>query len=186
MKRILLLIPFLALAACADAPEAPSEASPETTATASSTGEMLLVGEALPAGDALTAEALVAQAEALNGETVLVEGEIEKVCQMAGCWLTFITDDNESIRVAVPRDEDDNYVFTFPTDVAGQMVRVGGTFTVEEESVEVLRHYAEDEGASEEEVAAITEPRLTLALVASGAELAMASAPAEPAPTDNA
>jgi len=173
MKRSLFLIPLLALAACSDVADSPSIVS--ETDTASSTAEMVLVGEALPAGDALTADALVAQASDLNGETVLVEGEIEKVCQQAGCWLTFVTDDNQSIRVAVPRDDEDNYVFTFPKDVAGQTVRVAGTFTVEEESVDILRHYAEDEGASDEEVAAITEPRLTLALEASGAELAGAS-----------
>ncbi|GAB5536704.1 MAG: hypothetical protein Rubg2KO_29530 [Rubricoccaceae bacterium] len=176
MKRFLLLIPFLALAACADAPD---DTATTTTETASSTAEMVLVGEALPAGDALTADALVAQASDLNGQTVLVEGEIEKVCQQAGCWLTFITEDNQSIRVAVPRDEEDNYMFTFPQDASGRTVRVAGTFTMEEESVEILRHYAEDEGASEEEVAAITEPRLTLALEASGAELAGESENAE-------
>ncbi|MEO0558902.1 MAG: DUF4920 domain-containing protein [Bacteroidota bacterium] len=184
MKRLLFLIPALALAACADAPETAEVVI--DTETASWSAEVVLVGEALPAGDALTADALVAQAEDLNGETVLVEGEIEKVCQMAGCWLTFLTEDNQSVRVAVPRDEDDNYMFTFPTNASGRMARVAGTFTMEEESVETLRHYAEDEGASEEEVAAITEPRLTLALEASGAELTGEPDPTEPEVTDNA
>ena len=191
MKRFLFLLPLFVLAACSDVSDSPSIVDDAETETASSTAEMVLVGEALPGGDALTADALVAQASDLNGETVLVEGEIEKVCQMAGCWLTFITEDNQSIRVAVPRDDEDNYVFTFPTDVAGRTARVAGTFTMEEESVETLRHYAEDEGASEEEVAAITEPRITLALEASGAELTGDPSPTEPeatesAPTDNA
>ena len=186
MKRSLFLIPLLALAACSDVSDSPSIVADPETETASSTAEMVLVGEAVPAGDALTADALVAQASDLNGETVLVEGQIEKVCQMAGCWLTFITEDNRSIRVAVPRDDEDNYVFTFPQDASGRTARVAGTFTVEEESVEILRHYAEDEGASEEEIAAITEPRLTLALEASGAELTGDPTPTEPEPTENA
>ena len=184
MKRFLFLIPFLALAACAEAPETATE--PDTEAAASSTAETVLVGATVPEGEALTADALVAQASALNGETVLVEGQIEKVCQMAGCWLTFVTEDGQAVRVNVPRDAEANYVFTFPQDASGRTARVAGTFTVEEESVEILRHYAEDEGASEEEIAAITEPRLTLALEASGAELTGAPAPTEPAPTGNA
>ena len=184
MKR-LLLIPFLALAACADAPEPTTETVPDTE-VASSTAERVLVGDVLPEGEALTANALVDQADALNGETVLVEGQIEKVCQMAGCWLTFVTDEGQAVRVNVPRDDEDNYVFTFPQDSSGRTARVAGTFTMEEESVELLKHYAEDEGASEEEIAAITEPRLTLALEASGAELTGDPHPTEPEPTENA
>lgn len=184
MKR-LLLIPLLALAACADTPETTDPQSAEAE-IASSSAETVLVGEALPAGDALTADALVAQADDLDGQAVLVEGQIEKVCQQAGCWLTFVTDAGQAVRVNVPRDEEDNYVFTFPKDAGGRTARVAGTFTVEEESVEILRHYAEDEGASEEEVAAITEPRLTLALEASGAELTGQPNPTEPETTENA
>ena len=47
-----------------------------------------------------------------------------------------------------------------------------GILDVTPESVEDQRHYAEDAGASPEEVAAITEPKNTLVLTALGAELA--------------
>ena len=35
-------------------------------------------------------------------------------------------------------------------------------------SVETLRHYAEDEGKSQKEILAITEPQITLSLLADG------------------
>ena len=177
MKRFLLL-PLLALAACAapDDPASPSAALAEgassTDETAVVSNELVRVGEAVPDGEALTPAALVSQSDELNGEAVLVEGDVEKVCQMAGCWLTFVTEANESIRINVPRDAEDNYLFTFPSDAPGRTARIAGTLTVEEESVETLRHYAEDEGASEEEIAAITAPRRTLAVEAAGVELA--------------
>ena len=49
------------------------------------------------------------------------------------------------------------------------------TFAVETTSVDDLRHYAEDDGASEEEIAAITEPEETFVLTALGAEVADAA-----------
>ena len=174
--RRLLLFPLLALAACAsDAPAPAPDARSADETTALAPDGPLRVGEAVPEGQALTPTVLVSQADALNGQTVLVEGDVEKVCQMAGCWLTFVTEDNEPVRINVPRDDADNYVFTFPSDAPGRTARIAGTLTVEEESVETLRHYAEDEGASAEEVAAITEPRRTLAVEARGAELALAT-----------
>ena len=166
----LLLVPLLALAACADAPE-PEPAVPSEPVEPA----LILVGDAVPDGEALSAAELADQAEALDGQAVVVEGEIVKVCQMAGCWITFATDGAAPVRINVPRDEDHDYAFTFPQDIEGRTARVAGTVTVEEESVEILRHYAEDEGASPEEVAAITAPRRTLALEATGAELAAAT-----------
>ena len=174
--RRLLFVPLLALAACAsDAPDAPVADDTAAVADTPAADGRLQIGEALPEGEALTPTRLASQAAALSGETVLVEGEVEKVCQMAGCWLTFMTEGNEPVRINVPRDAEDDYVFTFPSDAPGRTARVAGTLTVEEESVETLRHYAEDEGASAEAVAAITEPRRTLAIEALGAELAPAT-----------
>ena len=168
----LLLLPLLALAACANAPDGDAPTAIVQTVEAP---ERILVGDALPGDAALSTDALIADAEALDGQTVVVEGEVTKVCQMAGCWLTLVGADGQPVRINVPRDDADDYLFTFPQGVEGRTARVAGTFTVEEESVEILRHYAEDEGASPDEIAAITEPRRTLALEATGAELTEAT-----------
>ena len=183
MTRLLLF--SLALAApllvgcAADAPaDAPAtEASSTDAASASSSAGSVTVGEPIDGGlVVLTADEVAARAAELDGQELTVEGDVSEVCQQKGCWLTFATASGEPFRVAVPKDEAGEYVYTFPTDVAGRRARIAGTFSVEEESVETLRHLAEDAGQSAEEVAAITEPKRTLSLTASGAELAPADA----------
>ena len=180
MSRFLPLLFCLTLAACAsDAPEAPEPEAAPPGAEAAEDAAML--GEPVPAGDALSADDLVADAGAYAGQTVVVEGTVREVCQQAGCWLTLAAADGQTIRVEVPRDETESYVYTFPTDIDGQTVRLAGMLAVETESVDDLRHYAEDAGASQEELDAITEPKQTMVLTASGAELAPAATEADPA-----
>ena len=55
-----------------------------------------------------------------------------------------------------------------PKDIAGREVIVNGKAFVNEVSVEELRHYAEDAGKSEEEIAQITEPEKTYSFLADG------------------
>lgn len=180
MRRLLLLALPLALAACAPDPDdAPAAEGPpaEQASTEFATTGAVTVGEPIEGAlVVLTADELAAQAAEFDGQEVTVEGDVSAVCQQKGCWLTFATASGEPFRVSVPKDEAGEYVYTFPTDVAGRHARVAGTFSVEEESVEMLRHLAEDAGQSAEEVAAITEPKRTLSLTASGAELAPADA----------
>lgn len=61
-----------------------------------------------------------------------------------------------------------DYGFFMPKDIAGQEIIVNGKAYVEEMSVEDQRHYAEDGGKTAEEIAAITEPKRTLAFEADG------------------
>ena len=176
MPRLILLPLLLALAACAG-----DEAAPDATASAvADTPDVterivrdgaVLVGEAVPGGEALSADELIAQASDLNGATVTVEGTVREVCQMEGCWLTLADAEGRTVRISVPRGEG-GYDFTFPTDASGRHARIFGPLAVEEESVESQRHYAEDGGASPDEVAAITEPKRTIVLTALGARLA--------------
>ena len=156
--RLLLLLPALVLAACT-VETAPPAAGPAET-----------VGGAVPVGLALTPDLLVARADALDGEDVVVEGTPREVCQKAGCWLTLADADGRTVRVVVPKDEAGAYAFTFPTDASGERYRIAGRFAVETASVDEQRHYAEDAGASAGEVAAITEPERSLVLTATGAE----------------
>lgn len=107
---------------------------------------------------------------------VRVQGTVAKVCQMKGCWLTFETTASAPVRVQVPRDSA-GYVFTFPTDLGAADVIVEGTVTSDSTDVETLRHFAEDEGRSQEEIDAITEPERTIILTARGA-LVRRAAPA--------
>ena len=174
MTRALALALLLPLAACTDT----ADTAVETSAPAPETGALVL-GEPVPSGEAITSTELIAGASDYAGQEVLVEGVAREVCQMAGCWLTFSDADGQTVRVNVPRDETGSYLFTFPDDASGQTIRVLGTLAVETESVEDQRHYAQDGGATADEVAAITEPRQTLALTARGAEVLRPSAPTD-------
>ncbi|MEM0962398.1 MAG: DUF4920 domain-containing protein [Bacteroidota bacterium] len=174
MIRTLLLVPALALAACAGEPADDAAASGPPEGTIAQT-PVETFGEPVPAGDILTPAALIADAEAYDGETVTVEGTVREACAKMGCWLTFSDDQGQIVRVMVPRDDEGQYVYTFPLDVPGRTVRLTGDFAMETTSVDDLRHYAEDEGASAEEVAAITEPEQTLMLTATGAEVEVES-----------
>jgi hypothetical protein len=167
-RLVLLLAPSLALAACADdAGEQPAD----DAAVPAEVGASETVGAAPDAGAVLPAADVIARADELNGQTIRVEGEVAEVCQMAGCWLTFQNEAGVSFRVAVPRNDDGGYAFTFPRDAAGSRVLVQGTLDVTETDVATRQHLAEDAGATPEEVAAITEPERTVVLNATGARV---------------
>ena len=55
-----------------------------------------------------------------------------------------------------------------PKDLSGKKVVIDGYAYVDETSVDMLRHYAEDAGKSEEEIKAITEPKKEVSFEASG------------------
>jgi hypothetical protein len=92
-----------------------------------------------------------------------VQGEITACCQKAGCWMKMSYGEGEEMRV-VFRD----YGFFVPKDIPGSEVVIEGTAVLKEVSVETLRHFAEDGGASEEEIAAITEPSFEVEFTADG------------------
>ncbi len=62
-----------------------------------------------------------------------------------------------------------DYGFFVPTEGAeGKRTIVEGEAFFDTLTVDARRHYAEDAGASEEEIAAIVEPELKLAFMATG------------------
>ncbi|GGD56653.1 hypothetical protein GCM10011361_24000 [Muriicola marianensis] len=90
-------------------------------------------------------------------------GKVTDVCQMKGCWIKVSLDGKEEMRVTFK-----DYGFFVPKDITGREVVLQGTGFIEEISVEDQRHYAEDGGASEEEIAKITTPKVTYSFVADG------------------
>ncbi len=181
MTRFLLL-PALALAftACEPAADAPEASGDDVVTDAPDSGaemgaiDIISVSLWRATAEILPVAAVIERADDLDGETVVVEGTISKICQQKGCWMTLENEAGETFRVAVPKDEAGDYVFTFPMDATGATARLAGTFTLEEESVETLRHLAEDEGQSPEAIDAITAPQRTYVLTASGARLTRA------------
>lgn len=91
-----------------------------------------------------------------------VEGEVSEVCKKAGCWLKLATEDGQEIFITT------NHEFFVPVDIVGKTVVVDGQAYKSVTTVEELRHYAEDEGKSPEEMAKITEPITEYKLLAKG------------------
>lgn len=119
---------------------------------------------------AVPIQAVAAEADAYTDRNIKVEGTIVKVCQKKGCWLTLDAGaDQTPIRVNVDKEEDGAYKFTFPKDIDGQRVVIEGYFEKKTISVDMLRHLAEDDGASQEAIDAITEPKDEYWMTASGA-----------------
>ncbi len=93
-------------------------------------------------------------------EDVVLAAEIAEVCQTKGCWMT-VKDGEAEMLVRFK-----NYGFFMPRNAAGHECAMHGNLEVREISVEALRAAAAAEGASEEEIAAITEPAQQLLFVA--------------------
>lgn len=83
-----------------------------------------------------------------------IVGEIKEVCQAKGCWMKVQLESNDEVFVRFK-----DYGFFVPKDAAGKKVVMKGAAFFEEMSVEDQKHYAEDEGASEDELAQITTPK---------------------------
>ncbi|MDX1531279.1 MAG: DUF4920 domain-containing protein [Rhodothermales bacterium] len=182
MKHLLLLplaLLAFALAAC-EGEEAAPLADEEATALPPE-GAFVAVGDEIPLeGVALDLAALAEDPGAYAGERVRVAGTVNKVCQMRGCWLTLENPVGDPVRVLVPKDEEGNYAYTFPTDLGPQRVVLEGVARVETLDVETQRHLAEDEGRSQAEIDAITEPQEEVVLVAAGALIQRPAPPAAP------
>ena len=120
-------------------------------------------------GDEITADGAIPLSEMvnkLNGKDTVftkVSGVVESVCKKKGCWMNIVNDNGDEVFVKFK-----DYGFFMPLDCEGAKVVMDGFATVEETSVEELRHYAEDEGKSKEEIAAITEPVKEMKFMAHG------------------
>ncbi len=100
-----------------------------------------------------------------KGDTVdaKFEATVNSVCKMKGCWmvLDFPGEDDPMVKFK-------DYGFFVPKDIEGKKVIVSGKAYLAETSVEDQKHFAEDAGKSEEEIAAITNVETSPAFLADG------------------
>ena len=102
----------------------------------------------------------------MKGKTEMeatVSGKVTSVCQAEGCWMKVDNGDGTSMMVRMK-----DHKFVLPKDISGKNAIFTGTASVKTTSVEVLKHYAEDEGKSKEYIEAIKEPKTELAFDATG------------------
>lgn len=121
-------------------------------------------GDVVKEADVVTTAILVQKVESSGTFTGKVSGNIKEVCTNKGCWFAMELPDGSPMRVTFK-----DYGFFIPTNSQGFPITIEGVATLSETDVETLRHYAEDQGKSKEEVAAITAPKKEITFEASGA-----------------
>ena len=127
-------------------------------------------GEAFTAKKVMTYDELLAKMESDDKvDNVVVEGKVAGVCQAKGCWMNMVSAKSDSSQEMFVKFKD--YAFFMPKDLGGGTVVMKGNAFKETTSVEELRHYAEDEGKSPEDIAKITEPKVELKFMASGVKI---------------
>ena len=97
--------------------------------------------------------------------------EIKEVCTNKGCWVSMDLPNGESMRVTFK-----DYGFFLPTNSQGYPIIIKGVANMVETDVETLRHFAEDQGKSEEEIASIMKSQVPAARFGKAEEVASAVA----------
>ena len=80
--------------------------------------------------------------------------------------MNLVPDDGNEAKSIFVKFKD--YGFFMPLDLAGEKVVMEGVAYKELTSVDELKHYAEDEGLSQEEIDKITQPKEELKFMANG------------------
>lgn len=94
---------------------------------------------------------------------VKVKAVVTGVCPKMGCWMSLQMPDSSTVFVKMK-----DYGFFVPLAAIGKTVVVDGKAFTKTTSVKELQHYAEDAKKSKQEIAAITEPKKEIRLLANG------------------
>lgn len=136
-----------------------------------------LAGDGKKYGKELTLKETTAIADILknpekfDGKRVLVEGNIEEVCQMMGCWIKI----NDKTSKEAMLFKVDDRVIEFPKDAKGKTVKAEGVVFVKtytkEELVKQAQHEADEQG-KKFDPSSITGPKVVTRINGEGAVIA--------------
>ncbi len=167
MKKVILPAIIALTVACGNEQQTDNSTAGENTSTQETiveeNAEVLKFGEEITEEGAISGEDFLKAFEGKDSMEVKVQAPIVEVCQKKGCWmdLQLTADQTMTIRFK-------DYGFFVPKDAAGKIAIVEGIAKVDTISVAELKHYAEDREVSQEEIDAITEPEISLELIAKG------------------
>jgi hypothetical protein len=97
-------------------------------------------------------------------DNVKITGTVEAVCKAKGCWMNIKSESGKPSMFVKFKD----YAFFMPKDIIGKKIVMVGNAFKEITTVDELRHFAEDEGKSKEEIAKITKPKEEMKFMANG------------------
>lgn len=170
--KVIILISVIAIIGCKEhTTEAHTDGEIAVSKEVSKEGETLQhtaynsYGEKITDQDLTTLTSLKEKYASLaKGDSVQVKfkAPIESVCKSKGCWMRLTVGEEDEIYVKFK-----DYGFFVPTDASGEAIVKGKAF-VEETSVVEQQHLALDAGMSADDIAAITEPKRELKLLAEG------------------
>ncbi len=120
-------------------------------------------GEKITPENAMTSSEFLKAIKSKDSLDVKLEAKIDAVCQKKGCWMDLDLGNGTTMKVRFK-----DYEFFVPKDADGKMAVVEGKAKLETIDVSTLKHYAEDAGKSEEEIAAITESETAYSFEAFG------------------
>jgi|TARA_B110000240_G_scaffold53870_1_gene61464 hypothetical protein len=109
----------------------------------------------------ITEEGKISGLELLNtlasndSAQVKVEAKINSICQKKGCWMYVDLGDTTEMLVRFK-----DYEFFVPMDATDKIAMIEGIAKVDTLSVEWQKHLKEDANASQEEIDAISEPKI--------------------------
>ena len=127
-------------------------------------GAALDAQSVLPINDLATSFSTMKKSDTLFTK---VQGTIKEVCTKKGCWMTLDLGDEKDLMVRFK-----DYGFFMPLEAKGDVI-INGFATISETSVEDLKHYAEDAGATQAAIEAIVSPKKTYTFEAVGVLLAI-------------
>lgn len=123
--------------------------------------------EKVDTSKAITVGEMLEDFETAGGEKeYTLIGDISEVCSKAGCWINVDKGNGETFMVRFK----DHFVIPPKTEV-GTKAYIRGVAYMDTVSVELLQHFAEDAGKSQEEIDKITEPKFELGFEADGITL---------------
>ncbi|MBK9566533.1 MAG: DUF4920 domain-containing protein [Saprospiraceae bacterium] len=129
-------------------------------------GDSTHFGEKIDTSGMITYDVLLQKMSVADSIDAKVVGKVSGVCQTKGCWMNIVSDADTTKTEMFVQFED--YGFFMPKDLVGKEVVMLGKAYREITSVEDLKHFAEDEGKTPEEIEKITEPVTELKFMASG------------------
>lgn len=102
-------------------------------------------GQAIDLNEVIQVNSFLEQVDT-TAQNFKIEGIIEEVCQMKGCWLTLKNESGTTIRVTFK-----DYGFFVPKDIGGKNVIIEGVSKKELLDEDDAKHFAEDAGKKYDE-----------------------------------
>lgn len=158
MKKVILLITTtIVLISCG------AKKGTETPATDSTKTTMQYFGDTITEDKAVNSNELMNVMASSDSSNVKFTTTIKEVCQKKGCWMDVDMGNGKLMTVKFK-----DYGFFVPKDAAGKTAVMEGWCFKEIQTVDWLKHKAEDAGKSKEEIDAITQSDTSFTFLASG------------------